>query len=63
MTGNSAQMGVVIVAGGRSSRMGGVDKQTMFLGDESVIAHSLRVFETFDEVGVVVLVVLTWTGT
>ena len=56
MTGNSARMGVVIVAAGRSSRMGGVDKQTMFLGDESVIAHSLRVFETFDEVGVVVLV-------
>ena len=49
-------MGVVVVAAGRSSRMSGVDKQITLLGDESVIAHSLRVFETFDEVAGVVLV-------
>jgi 2-C-methyl-D-erythritol 4-phosphate cytidylyltransferase/2-C-methyl-D-erythritol 2,4-cyclodiphosphate synthase len=36
--------------------MVGVDKQTALLGGEAVIAHSLRVFETFDAVGAVVLV-------
>jgi 2-C-methyl-D-erythritol 4-phosphate cytidylyltransferase/2-C-methyl-D-erythritol 2,4-cyclodiphosphate synthase len=49
-------LGVVIVAAGRSSRMGGVDKQVALLGGEAVIAHSLRVFEEMDVVGSIVLV-------
>lgn len=47
---------MVIVAAGRSSRMGGVDKQVALLGGEAVIAHSLRVFEEMDVVGSIVLV-------
>ena len=53
------QLGVVVVAAGRSSRMEGVDKQVAMLGGEAVISHSLRVFEEFDDVGTVVLVMST----
>ena len=56
MTENRARMGVVVVAAGRSSRMEGVDKQVTLLGGEAVISHSLRVFEEFAEVGLIVLV-------
>jgi 2-C-methyl-D-erythritol 4-phosphate cytidylyltransferase / 2-C-methyl-D-erythritol 2,4-cyclodiphosphate synthase len=55
-TPNAGRLGVVVVAAGRSSRMGGVDKQVTDLGGEAVIAHSLRVFEMFEDVGAVVLV-------
>jgi 2-C-methyl-D-erythritol 4-phosphate cytidylyltransferase/2-C-methyl-D-erythritol 2,4-cyclodiphosphate synthase len=56
MTNETGQLGVVIVAAGQSSRMGGVDKQIALLGGEPVISHSLRVFETFAGVGSMVLV-------
>ena len=56
MTSESGKLGVVIVAAGQSSRMGGVDKQVALLGGEAVISHSLRVFETFDAVDSAVLV-------
>jgi len=56
MTSETDQLGVVIVAAGQSSRMGGVDKQVALLGGEAIISHSLRVFETFDGVDSVVLV-------
>jgi 2-C-methyl-D-erythritol 4-phosphate cytidylyltransferase/2-C-methyl-D-erythritol 2,4-cyclodiphosphate synthase len=49
-------MGVIVVAAGRSSRMGGVDKQLAELGGEAVIAHSLRVFDNFADVGSIVLI-------
>ncbi len=47
---------MVVVAAGRSSRMGGVDKQIATLGGETVISHSLKVFEMLDEVTSIVLV-------
>jgi 2-C-methyl-D-erythritol 4-phosphate cytidylyltransferase len=56
MTIKTGRLGVVVVAAGRSSRMEGIDKQVAILGGLSVISHSLRVFEDFDEVGSVVLV-------
>jgi len=56
MTSETGKLGVVIVAAGQSSRMGGVDKQVALLGGEAVISHSLRVFETFDAVDSAVLV-------
>lgn len=56
MTDNKGRLGVVIVAAGQSSRMGGVDKQVAMLGGEAVISHSLRVFEVCEDVGSIVLV-------
>jgi 2-C-methyl-D-erythritol 4-phosphate cytidylyltransferase/2-C-methyl-D-erythritol 2,4-cyclodiphosphate synthase len=56
MTSKSARMGVVVVAAGQSSRMGGIDKQVAALGGEAVISHSLKVFDSFDDVGSIVLV-------
>lgn len=56
MTRKMGRLGVVVVAAGRSSRMEGIDKQVAILGGQSVISHSLRVFEDFDEVESVVLV-------
>ncbi|MBT4125825.1 MAG: 2-C-methyl-D-erythritol 4-phosphate cytidylyltransferase [Chloroflexi bacterium] len=53
---NTNRLGVVIVAAGRSSRMEGVDKQVTLLGGEAVISHSMRVFEQYEEVGSIVLV-------
>ena len=50
------RLAVVVVAAGQSSRMDGVDKQVSLLRGEPVISHSLRVFEEFDAVGPVVLV-------
>ncbi|MDA1278672.1 MAG: 2-C-methyl-D-erythritol 4-phosphate cytidylyltransferase [Chloroflexi bacterium] len=51
-----ARIGVVLVAAGKGSRMGDVDKQTALLGGEPVISHSLKVFESYEDVGAVVLV-------
>jgi 2-C-methyl-D-erythritol 4-phosphate cytidylyltransferase/2-C-methyl-D-erythritol 2,4-cyclodiphosphate synthase len=56
MTSETGKLGVVIVAAGQSSRMGGVDKQVALLGGEAIISHSLGVFETFDAVDSAVLV-------
>ena len=56
MTSKTGRLGVVVVAAGRSARMEGIDKQVAMLGGRAVISHSLGVFEDFDEVGSVVLV-------
>ena len=56
MTSNSARLGVVVVAAGQSSRMGGIDKQVAVLGGEAVISHSLRVLDSYGDVGSIVLV-------
>ncbi len=56
MISNSSRLGVVVVAAGRSSRMGGIDKQVATLGGETVISHSLRVFDSCGDVGSIVLV-------
>ena len=49
-------LGVIVVAAGRSSRMGGVDKQLLRLGGIPVILHSLRAFESFSSTSSIVLV-------
>jgi 2-C-methyl-D-erythritol 4-phosphate cytidylyltransferase/2-C-methyl-D-erythritol 2,4-cyclodiphosphate synthase len=56
MTSNLGRLSVVVVAAGRSSRMDGIDKQVAMLGGEAVISHSLRVFDSYDDVGSIVLV-------
>ena len=56
MSDDSGRLAVVVVAAGQSSRMDGVDKQVALLRGEPVISHSLRVFEEFDPVGPVVVV-------
>ncbi len=48
--------GVVIVAGGSSSRMQGVDKQTLSLGDVPVLVRSIRPFTKIDAVKEIVVV-------
>ena len=50
------RLGVIVVAAGRSSRMGGVDKQLLRLGGIPVILHSLRVFESFSSTSSIVLI-------
>ena len=50
------RLGVIVVAAGRSSRMGGVDKQLLRLGGIPVILHSLRAFESFSSTSSIVLV-------
>ncbi|MFZ5900119.1 MAG: 2-C-methyl-D-erythritol 4-phosphate cytidylyltransferase [Bacillota bacterium] len=53
-----AEVGAVIVAAGRSSRMGGpTPKQYRLLAGRPVLAHTLRVFEDAPEISFVVLVV------
>lgn len=56
MSRSVSRLGVVVVAAGRSSRMDGVDKQVALLRGEPVISHSLRIFESSELVGSVVLV-------
>ena len=50
------RFGVVIVAGGSSSRMKGVDKQTVLLGDMPVPIHSVLPFSRMKEVTEIVIV-------
>ena len=50
------RLGVIVVAAGRSSRMGGVDKQLLRLGGIPVILHSLRAFDSFSSTSSIVLV-------
>ena len=50
------RLGVIVVAAGRSSRMGGGDKQLLRLGGIPVILHSLRAFESFSSTSSIVLV-------
>jgi len=53
-----AEVGAVVVAAGRSSRMGGgTPKQYRLLAGRPVLAHTLRIFEDAPEISFVVLVV------
>ncbi|MBR5152964.1 MAG: 2-C-methyl-D-erythritol 4-phosphate cytidylyltransferase [Clostridia bacterium] len=56
MSENNATISVVIVAAGNSSRMGGVNKQFLFLGKTPVLVHSLRIFDNLSEIGEIILV-------
>ncbi len=56
MSDAQGSLGVVVVAAGSSSRMEGIDKQVAILGGEPVISHSIKVFEQFEKVGGIVLV-------
>ncbi|MDO5400670.1 MAG: 2-C-methyl-D-erythritol 4-phosphate cytidylyltransferase [Eubacteriales bacterium] len=48
--------GVVIVAAGTASRMGGIDKVMAPLGGEPMIARTVRAFQTCDAVSEIVIV-------
>lgn len=48
--------GVVIVAAGTASRMGGIDKVMAELGGESVICRTVRAFQTCDVIQEIVIV-------
>jgi 2-C-methyl-D-erythritol 4-phosphate cytidylyltransferase len=50
-------IGVVIVAAGTSSRMGGVDKQFAPLAGRPVLAHTVAAFEAAPEVDAIAIVV------
>ena len=56
---NSQSLGVIIVAAGSSTRMGGGDKQFADLNGEPVLGHSLRVFAWCRHVAGIALV-LSW---
>ena len=56
---NSQSLGVIIVAAGSSTRMGGGDKQFADLNGEPVLGHSLRVFARCRHVAGIALV-LSW---
>ena len=51
------RVGAVIAAGGRSARMGGIDKLFAPLAGRPLLYHTLSAFETCDAVRTVVLVV------
>ncbi len=53
---SKARFGAVIVAGGSSSRMEGIDKQGLWLGDMSVLVRSILPFTHIDEVHEIVIV-------
>jgi 2-C-methyl-D-erythritol 4-phosphate cytidylyltransferase len=50
-------LAAIIVAAGKSQRMGGVDKQLRTIGGLPVLARTVGVFEACDEVDAIVLVV------
>jgi len=52
----SGDLGVVIVAGGSSSRMGGIDKIFASLGGQPVLSHTIQVFQASYAVGSIVVV-------
>ncbi len=49
-------VGAIIVAAGRSERMGGIDKLLQPLGGRPVLAHSLAVFSAHPEIDAIVVV-------
>ena len=53
---NSQSLGVIIVAAGSSTRMGGGDKQFADLNGEPVLGHSLKVFARCRHVAGIALV-------
>ena len=56
---NIGDIAVVIVAAGKSTRMGTVDKIFTKLGDKEVIAYSLSVFNSSPIIGSIILVLNT----
>ncbi len=52
----SPRFGVVIVAGGSSSRMEGIDKQGLWLGEMPVLVRSILPFTRMEEVSEIVVV-------
>ena len=52
----SGDLGVVIVAGGSSSRMCGIDKIFASLGGQPVLSHTIQVFQASYAVGSIVVV-------
>ena len=50
------RFGVIVVAGGSSRRMEGLDKQTLLLENMPVLARSIRPFGLLEEVGEIVVV-------
>src|SRR2546427_4118097 len=51
------ELAAIIVAAGKSQRMGGVDKQMRTVAGVPVLARTVRAFEACADVGAVVLVV------
>ncbi len=52
-----SELAAIIVAAGKSERMGGVDKQLRTLGGLPVLARTIAAFEACDDVDAIVLVV------
>ena len=52
-----SELAAIIVAAGKSERMGGVDKQLRTLGGLPVLAHTIAAFEACEDVDAIVLVV------
>jgi 2-C-methyl-D-erythritol 4-phosphate cytidylyltransferase len=52
----SEQLAAIIVAAGKSQRMGGADKQLRTIGGTPVLARTMSAFEACEDVGAVVLV-------
>ncbi|MEO8288225.1 MAG: 2-C-methyl-D-erythritol 4-phosphate cytidylyltransferase [Chloroflexota bacterium] len=53
----SGRLAAIIVAAGKSQRMGGVDKQLRTIGGMPVLARTVAAFEACEDVGAIVLVV------
>ena len=53
---NQPKVGAVIVAAGKSQRMGGVDKMLALLGDKPVLARVIDVFQRCDSIDQIVVV-------
>jgi 2-C-methyl-D-erythritol 4-phosphate cytidylyltransferase len=56
MDGERRQLGVIVVAAGRATRMGGVDKLFAPLGGRPVLGHALRAFARHPAVAALVVV-------
>src|SRR5689334_14247026 len=52
----SNTLAAIIVAAGKSQRMGGADKQLRTIGGVPVLARTVAAFEACNDVGVIVLV-------
>ena len=50
------ELAAIIVAAGKSQRMGGVDKQMRTIGGVPVLARTIAAFEACEDVGAIVLV-------
>jgi 2-C-methyl-D-erythritol 4-phosphate cytidylyltransferase len=53
---SEGRTGAIIVAAGRSDRMGGADKLLLPLGDRPVICHAVAAFEACELIDAIVVV-------